>query len=134
MNAVGEDSYIRPHRHSLDPKDECLVAIKGKFALIAFDDDGNIDRIIHFGTEKYPECSAGVELPAGLWHTVVAMVPEAILLELKAGPFRSDAAKEPAPWAPAEGSVEAADYLERLRRAVISAVDKSTADIALSCE
>lgn len=29
LNAIGMDSYIRPHRHSLDPKSECLVAVRG---------------------------------------------------------------------------------------------------------
>ena len=115
---MGEHSYIRPHRHSLDPKDECLIAIRGQFALVAFSDDGQIDQVTRFGTEKYANCNAGVELPAGLWHTVIALSAQAVLLELKAGPFRSDAAKEPAPWAPAEGSVEAGDYLVQLRQII----------------
>ncbi len=115
---MGEDSYIRPHRHSLDPKDECLIAIRGQFALVAFGADGKIERVTRFGTEKYEQCNAGVELPAGLWHTVVALTPGAVLLELKAGPFRSDAAKEPAPWAPAEGSAEAPAYLAHLRHII----------------
>jgi len=29
FNAIGIDSYIPPHRHSLDPKQECLIAISG---------------------------------------------------------------------------------------------------------
>jgi cupin fold WbuC family metalloprotein len=119
LNAVGTDSYIRPHRHALDPKDECLIAAKGLFALIVFNEEGEVRHVERFGTERYyrndPAISLGVELPAGIWHTVIALEPDSVLLELKAGPFNPDAAKEFAPWAPDEGSAEAEEYLCCLR-------------------
>jgi cupin fold WbuC family metalloprotein len=118
FNAIGMDSYIRPHRHSLDPKAETLVAVRGMFALVAFDQDGAVQEVIRFGTEKYGEVeglTVGVDLPPGTWHTIIALVPDSVLLELKAGPFDSKAAKEPAPWAPEEGSADAVRYLEWLR-------------------
>lgn len=118
LNAIGMDSYIRPHWHSLDPKTETLIAVRGMFALLIFEGDGTVQEVIRFGTEKYAEIeglSVGVDLPPGTWHTIIALVPDAILLELKAGPFDSTAAKEPAPWAPAEGSVESFPYLQWLR-------------------
>ena len=55
FNAIQVDSYIRPHRHSLDPKDECLVAIKGLFGFIMFTEQGLIQSITLFGSEKYSE-------------------------------------------------------------------------------
>jgi cupin fold WbuC family metalloprotein len=117
LNAIGTDSYIRPHRHSLDPKAETIIAIRGLFALVVFDQQGAIARIEKFGTEGL--CSnAGVELAPATWHTVLALTPQAVALELKAGPFEPSAAKEPAPWAPEEGSPTAADYLRFLRDAV----------------
>lgn len=118
LNAIGMGSYIRPHRHSLDPKAETLVAVRGMFALVTFDGDGAVQEVIRFGTEKYGEAeglSVGVDLPPGTWHTIIALVPDSVLLELKAGPFDSKAAKELAPWAPDEGSVDALPYLQRLR-------------------
>lgn len=118
LNAIGMDSYIRPHRHSLDPKAECLVAMRGLFALVTFEDGGAVQEVIRFGTEKYADVvdlSVGVELPPGTWHTIIALVSDSVLLELKAGPFDPRAAKEPAPWAPDEGSVEALPYFQRLR-------------------
>ena len=66
LNAIGMESYIRPHPHSLDPKAETLVAVRGLFALLAFDDDGKVQEVIRFGTEKYGEAeviSVGVDLP-----------------------------------------------------------------------
>ena len=40
LNAVGIHSYIQPHRHSLDPKVETLIAVQGLFAVITFDNAG----------------------------------------------------------------------------------------------
>jgi len=64
----------RPHRHSLDPKEECLIAVRGLFGLIEFSDHGGIESITLFGSEKYSQkfsIASGVSLPAGVWHTVV---------------------------------------------------------------
>lgn len=118
LNAIGMESYIRPHRHSLDPKAETLVAVRGLFALLAFDDNGVVQEVIRFGTEKYGKVeglSVGVDFPPGTWHTIIALVHDSVLLELKAGPFDAKAAKEPAPWAPNEGSSQATIYLQELR-------------------
>lgn len=62
--------------------------------------------------------NAGVEVPPGTWHTIIALTPHAVLLELKAGPFHAGAAKEPALWAPEEGSPEAQTYLRYVRGAI----------------
>lgn len=119
LNAIGTDSYIRPHRHSLDPKAETLIAVRGQFALMTFDDSGAIIGVVYFGTEKADnKVPVGVDLAPSTWHTIIALVAGSILLELKAGPFNSNAAKEPAPWAPEEGSSAGRDYLQRLRESV----------------
>ena len=118
MNAFGVDSYMRPHRHLLDPKAETLIAIQGLFALVTFDDEGIVQEIIHFGTEKYstPQgLSVGADLSPETWHTIIARVPDAVLLELKAGPYDQNAAKEPAPWAPEEQTPEGNDFLVKLK-------------------
>lgn len=117
FNAIGTDSYIRPHRHLLDPKAESIIAIRGMFALVLFDGHGSVERVERFGTEG--RCAnAGVEVAPGTWHTIVALTPEAVLLELKGGPFLPGAAKEPASWAPDEGTDAAAGYLRFLQNAI----------------
>lgn len=115
FNAVGEDSYIRPHRHLVDPKTETLVAVRGRFALLLFDDTGNITAVQPFGIGSG---AVAVELPPGAWHTVIALTPQAVLFETKAGPFDPLRAKEPATWAPEEGGAPASAYLRRLRGVV----------------
>ena len=123
FNAIKVNSYIRPHRHSLDPKEECLIAIKGLFGLIVFTEQGIIESITFFGSEKYSEkfsTVSGLELPAGAWHTVISLVDDSILFEVKNGPFDPSIAKELAPWAPEEGGKNAAQYLETLKQKCFS--------------
>lgn len=119
FNAIGIDSYIRPHRHSVDPKTESLFAVRGLFALVVFDEHGTPCEVVRFGSELVnPRGVAGVELSPGDWHTVVALSEEAVLFELKAGPFDPNAAKELASWAPVEGTPPAAQYLGKLHRLI----------------
>lgn len=121
FNAIGTNSYIRPHRHALDPKSECLVAVRGSMALIMFDDVGQVTDIVRLCTECYngaANSSVGLEIPPGRWHTVIAETPGAILFEVKAGPFDPARSKEWAPWAPEEGTVAAGRYLAELHRSV----------------
>jgi cupin fold WbuC family metalloprotein len=119
FNAIGIDSYIPPHRHSLDQKSECLIAVSGLFALMTFDEDGSVSSITKFGSEVYfrsdKNCDAGVEIPPNIWHTVIAIEGPAILFEVKPGPFDPMLAKELAPWAPHEDSISGIDYLLILR-------------------
>lgn len=119
FNAIGVDSYIPPHRHSLDPKCETLIAISGLFALFIFDDYGKVLKIIKFGSDPYRRqdinCGVGVEIPPNYWHTVIALSESAILFEVKGGPFDPLLAKEMAPWAPKEGDFNSLEYLNFLK-------------------
>jgi cupin fold WbuC family metalloprotein len=115
FNAIEPDSYIRPHRHSIDRRDELLIAVRGLMVLILFDDVGNLVRVVSFGSEKHRlALSFGVEVPSSAWHTVISLSPGSVLLEVKAGPFDPERPKEKAPWAPEEGSSAAVEYLKRL--------------------
>lgn len=123
FNAIHIDSYIRPHRHSLDPKEECLIAIRGLFAFIGFCERGSIESITLFGSDKYSQqlsIASGIELQAGVWHTVVSLVENSILFEVKSGPFDPSVAKDFAPWAPQEGCARATQYFEFLKQKCLS--------------
>ena len=116
LNAMEPGSYIRPHRHFTDPKPENFVGIRGRMALIIFKDDGEIEQIIPFGPQ---EDAVGIDLPSGVWHTVVCLLEGSVLYETKPGPFIPTHRKDMAPWAPEEGSVQAVDYLSDLVEAAI---------------
>lgn len=112
FNAIEVGSYIRPHKHASDPRDEMLVAVRGQMALLSFDDDGGVVDVVRFGSDAFgDDLAVGVELPANTWHTVLALVPGCVLLEVKAGPFDPSQPKDLAPWAPEEGSSLVNDYL-----------------------
>lgn len=114
MNAICIGSYIAPHRHLLDPRNECLIAVRGLFAVIIFDNLGEIDKIEFFGTQEFKNVSVGLELASETWHTVIAMVENSVLFEVKEGPFDPNQAKEFPPWAPNENTIEADEYYSKL--------------------
>lgn len=104
-------TYVHPHRHLLDPKPECLLGLRGRMALVIFGDGGEIQKLQIFGKG---EPVLGIDIPAGVWHTVVCLESGSVLFETKPGPYIPDAPKELAPWAPKEGMPEAVSYLQRL--------------------
>lgn len=115
FNAIEPSSYIRPHMHGSDPKDELLIAICGVMALVTFDEKGTITRVVRFAAGKTDfGVAVGVEVPAHTWHTVVSLESGSILLEIKAGPFDPKKPKDLASWAPDENESECKDYLEKL--------------------
>ena len=151
FNAITTRSYLVPHRHGLSPRDETMLAVRGRLALVVFDETDEVVEVVpfaaqggdggHVGAQGGPggrldaqgcvgassgmnvpgptdRPAAGVVVPAGTWHTVLALDDDAILFEAKAGPFDPAAPKEPAPWAPAEGTAEAGAYFARLRALV----------------
>ncbi len=115
FNAMEPGTYIRPHRHLDPPKAECFLAIRGRMAVVVFADNGEIERVVQFGTA----CDVlAVDLPAGCWHSMVALEPGSIFFETKPGPYLPHSAKDLAPWAPAEGTPEAIDFLAGLMASV----------------
>ncbi|MDK9702947.1 MAG: WbuC family cupin fold metalloprotein [Sulfuritalea sp.] len=115
LNAMQPDSYIPPHRH-LDPdKDETFVVLRGLLALVLFDDQGGIMRSVKVGAGG---TAIGVDIPHGTWHTAVALEPDTVFLEAKAGPYLPLTPAEKAPWAPAENASEAAHFLAMVKALV----------------
>lgn len=113
LNAVEPGSYIRPHRH-LDPgKDETFVVLRGRFGFATFDDTGRITLAALLDARSDRNV---VNVPHGIYHTLVALMPGSVFFEAKAGPFVPLGKAELAPWAPAEKSEPAAAYLASLER------------------
>lgn len=111
INAIEPGSYIRPHRHLDPPRPETFVVLRGRLAAIIFREDGCIERVAMLTAGGQ---AIGVDIPPGVWHTVLSMEIGTIFFETKSGPYRPLCDKDWAPWAPMEGSAEARDYLQRL--------------------
>ncbi|MBS1143591.1 MAG: hypothetical protein H6R14_997 [Proteobacteria bacterium] len=109
--AIEPGSYVAPHRH-LDPnKDETLIVLRGRLGVIFFREDHAVDRcvVLQAGGD-----TIGVDIPHGVFHTVLALEPGTIFFEAKAGPYVPVAESERASWAPPEGAPAVADYLKQL--------------------
>jgi cupin fold WbuC family metalloprotein len=115
FNYLCQDSYIRPHRHKLSNKSETLIALRGMFALLLFDEKGRVTCVRFFGSERYSSVDALVVIDSHHWHTVIALEGDCVLFEVKEGPYEPMVAKEFAPWAPPEGHVDSQKYLDKLR-------------------
>lgn len=105
-------SYVAPHRH-LDPnKDETLLVVRGRLGIVIFQAENAVDRsiVLQAGGE-----AIGIDIPHGVFHTVVALEAGTVFFEAKAGPYVPIAETERAPWAPAEGTPAAVDYLKELQ-------------------
>jgi cupin fold WbuC family metalloprotein len=123
LNAVEPGTYIRPHRHLTPPKPECFVAVRGRMALVVFDDAGGIDRVVSL---EPGGAVVGVDLPPGIWHAIVSLMPGSVFFETKPGPYVPLSDKDFAPWAPPEGSAGATAYLRELVEAVRERLETGT--------
>jgi cupin fold WbuC family metalloprotein len=109
--AMEPGTYVRPHRHTDPPKPECFMAVRGKMALLVFDDDGQVKQVIPFGDG----CDTlAIDLPAGQWHSIIVLDKGSIFFETKPGPYMAMSDKDFAPWAPAEGSPDVDKYVSAL--------------------
>ncbi len=115
FNAVEPDSYIRPHRHLTPPKSETFLAVRGRFAVVIFDDDGVVAHVAFLS----PGAMAAADIEAGAWHAVISLEAGSVFFETKPGPYEPLCDKDWAPWAPVEGSAGAISYLENLKRSVL---------------
>jgi cupin fold WbuC family metalloprotein len=124
LNVFLEGSYVQPHRHVQAPKAESFIVLRGHMVAIVFDDNGAVVSGHILGVGPYPGrapaavesevVAHGIDLAPGLWHTVAALTSVAVCFEVKPGPWDPTTDKEMAPWAPAEGSADAPEYLRRL--------------------
>ena len=112
LNAIEPASYIRPHRH-LDPeKDEAFILISGRLGIILFSDAGEVTETVTLSRQGG---ILAADIPSGVFHTAVSLEPGTVFFEAKAGPYLPLGEAEFAAWAPPEGDVGVAQYLEQLR-------------------
>lgn len=119
LNAIEPGSYVRPHRHA-EPqaKWELFVVLSGAVAVLVLDDAGVVqERVV---LDAAGDCRA-VEIPAGAWHTLAALVAGTVLFECKQGPYQPASDKDFAPWAPREGEAGAAALAARIAQADVGA-------------
>lgn len=56
----------------------------------------------------------GIDIPAGVWHSLVVRAPGTVIYEVKAGPYAPAPDEDFAPWSPEPGDGEGiAGFLNR---------------------
>ncbi|NWG16834.1 MAG: WbuC family cupin fold metalloprotein [Chloroflexi bacterium] len=110
INAILPGSYITPHKHENPDKVELIAPLTGRAALVHFTDSGDVAQIFILDPNGPVR---GVDIPPRVYHNFVALTPCAVL-EIIQGPYHADTHKQFAPWAPREGTPQAATYLQRL--------------------
>lgn len=111
LNAIEPGSYVMPHRH-LDPlKDETMVCLAGRLGLVFFDASGAVQKTL---VAAPGSDLLGVDIPHGVFHSVLALESGTVFLEAKSGPYRPLVDAEKAHWAPEENTPEAVRYLQQL--------------------
>lgn len=113
LNAMEPDSYIQPHCHADVSKDETIIVLQGKLGAVFFDATGTVtsQALLEPGGEV-----VGVNIPHGVFHTLLALVPGSVFFESKAGPYVVLTSAEKAAWAPAENDSQVSHYLAELKR------------------
>lgn len=112
LNAMEPGSYVPPHRHLDASKDESIIVVRGKFGVVEFDEAGNVTGQ---GVLE-PGGMAGINIPHGVYHSLVALAPGSVFFEAKAGPYAALTDAERAAWAPREGSADAPAYLAAMEK------------------
>ncbi|MBL6763591.1 MAG: WbuC family cupin fold metalloprotein [Verrucomicrobiae bacterium] len=106
--ALRPGTYVRPHNHHVSGKWELLLVLRGRVELLEFADDG---RLLSRRTLSADSGLSAVELSANTWHSLIPTGDEAVIMEVKQGPFAATAPEEFAAWSPEEGAPEVASYL-----------------------
>ena len=112
LNALQPGTYVRPHQHLRAASAngfEFFLVIQGEVGILLFNEQGEI---IHQERLRAEGPIRGIELAEGQYHTLVALAPDTVILELKEGPYDPNTDKEFLTAFPEEGIPEARALVE----------------------
>lgn len=111
LNAIQPGSYIRPHRHLDPPKPESVLVLRGALTVVHFTDGGELEAVHELRSDAG---AVGVDIRAGVYHTLLATEPDTVIFEAKPGPYDPSDDKAFPSWAPEEGSAAVGEYYREL--------------------
>ena len=107
VNFLQPGTYIQAHQHPRDWASETILVISGCLGFVTFDEAGKVL------TTSRLEVGDLIDIEAQVWHGVLALEPDTVILEIKRGPY-DDQDKVFADWSPPENSDDAPAYLNWL--------------------
>ncbi|CAA0121318.1 Uncharacterised protein [BD1-7 clade bacterium] len=114
--ALKRGTYVRPHQHLQANKWELIMALKGAVELVIFDDQGAVLQKIRLAPDGP---TSAVELEPGSWHTLAPVTRDAVIFEVKEGPYTPAQSSDFAEWAPPEGDKTVEHFLQWLGDATV---------------
>jgi cupin fold WbuC family metalloprotein len=114
LNAMEPGSYFPPHRHRNPDREEIFLVLRGSVLIVIFDDDGAVISSVEVSPQ---EGVYGMEIDAGVWHSLVVLEPNTVVYEVKKGPYVPLTPDNIAPWAPDPANEEQVEkYMQELRK------------------
>ena len=114
--ALVKGTYIPPHRHELPHQWEFFHVIEGEVKLLLFDQDGAVSDVILLGKDHQ---NFAVQLPPGIFHTLVSLSAKAFIFEWKEGPFDPSFAKVLPEWSVPEDKISDKNCVKFLENATV---------------
>ena len=113
--ALKHGTYIRPHCHKEKGSWEMIMALKGEVGMLIFDSKGNVKERLTLS----PLCGhIAVELEPNTWHMVFPIESDAVIFEVKEGPYKQKTISDFARWSPEENSSNVEEFLAWAKSAV----------------
>lgn len=107
LNVMQPGTYVRPHRHlrsSPGEGFECFLLLQGIMGVLLLDPEGAVIQQLRLDGAGPLR---GVEIPEGVFHTLVALAPDTVMFEIKQGPYQPTSDKDFLGAFPEEGTPEA---------------------------
>jgi cupin fold WbuC family metalloprotein len=113
LNVLQPGTYVRPHQH-LRPENvngfEFFLVLQGAIGMVLLDADGTLlraERLEANGEQR------GIEIAEGMYHTLVVLEENSVILELKEGPYQPAMDKDFLQQFPPEGNAECSNYIRQ---------------------
>jgi cupin fold WbuC family metalloprotein len=123
LNALEPGTYLQPHKHENPDKREVFIVVRGSLVVVFFDDSGSPTEFVLLDPVT---ANHAVEIPVGVWHTLIALKSGSVVYEVKDGPYQPLSDKNFASWAPNEGHQDCVEYLKKLTNQYLSSVANET--------
>lgn len=123
INFLKYDTYIRPHNHSDSMKSEYIFCLMGEVGIAAFNQNGDIleKHILKPLSGNALKASEAfcIKFTPKTYHTVLCLSDEAVILEVKEGPFDNTKAKKFAKWSFSDDNAKSKLFLQNLKQKII---------------
>lgn len=107
LNFLQPGTFIQPHQHPRDWATETIHVLQGVLGFVIFSETGEFISSHRLGAGQM------IDIEARVWHGVLALEPDTVILEIKRGPY-DDTDKVFADWSPAENAEGSEEFYRRL--------------------